>query len=154
MGVQSSVSLLMIKASRPFIQIKANLKITTCLTPWGPKPFLLTKNQSLVTSKTQYKSLSSTQKSTNHILPLELKLQNKSPFIQDAFSQFRSQGVEIRVQENLPSPPHNLSLFPLLTDYGRSLGLVVYFFCIFLYFSYGILIFLVKAPLAFVCYTL
>ena len=39
--------LMMIKVILPFIQTKANLKITTCLTPWGPKPFLLTKNQSL-----------------------------------------------------------------------------------------------------------
>ena len=49
---------MMIKANLPFIQIKANLKITTYLTPWGPKPFPLTKNQSLVTPQTQYKSLS------------------------------------------------------------------------------------------------
>ena len=47
--------LMMIKVILPFIQTKANLKITTCLTPWGPKPLLLTKNQSLRALQTQYK---------------------------------------------------------------------------------------------------
>ena len=46
---------MMIKVILPFIQTKENLKITTCLTPWGPKPLLLTKNQSLRASQTQYK---------------------------------------------------------------------------------------------------
>ena len=88
---------MMIKVILPLIQTKANLKITTRLTPWDPKPFLLTKNQSLkapqtqykfhnqiqnrgggftlrATLQAQYKSLSSTKKTTNHILPRELKL--------------------------------------------------------------------------------
>ena len=54
-GFSQAFPLMMIKVILPFIQIKANLKITTCLTPWGPKPFLLTKNQSLRAPQTQYK---------------------------------------------------------------------------------------------------
>ena len=46
-GFSQAFPLMMIKVIIPFIQTKANLKITTCLTPWGPKPLLLTKNQSL-----------------------------------------------------------------------------------------------------------
>ena len=61
------------KVNLPFIQTKANLKITICLTPWGPKPFLLTKSQSLATLQTQYKTLSLAQKPIHHVLPLELK---------------------------------------------------------------------------------
>ena len=54
-GFSQAFPLMMIKVILPFIQTKANLKITTCLTPWGPKPFLLTKNQSLRAPQTQYK---------------------------------------------------------------------------------------------------
>ena len=54
-GFSQTFPLMMIKVILPFIQTKANLKITTCLTPWGPKPFLLTKNQSLRAPQTQYK---------------------------------------------------------------------------------------------------
>ena len=73
-------SLMMIKVSLPFIHKKSNLKITTCLTPWGSKHFLLTKNQSLKSPKTQYKSPQSDSKQRNHILPKKLKLQSKSSF--------------------------------------------------------------------------
>jgi len=60
---------MMMKVSLPLIQTKANLKITTCLTPWGLKHFLLIKSQSLVAPQTQYKTLPSAQKPTNHVLP-------------------------------------------------------------------------------------
>ena len=50
--------------SKPFIQTKVNLKITTCLTPWGPKPLLLIKNQSLRTPQTQYKCHNQIQNKT------------------------------------------------------------------------------------------
>ena len=43
-GFSQAFPLIMIKVILHFIQTKANLKITTCLTSWGPKPFLLTKN--------------------------------------------------------------------------------------------------------------
>ena len=99
-GFSQAFPLMMIKVILPFIQTKANLKITTCLTPWGPKPFLLTKNQSLrapqtqykfhnqiqnkgggftlrATPQAQYKSLSSTKKTISHVLAKELKLQSK-----------------------------------------------------------------------------
>ena len=46
-GFSQAFPLMMIKVIIPFNQTKANLKITTCITPWGPKPLLLTKNQSL-----------------------------------------------------------------------------------------------------------
>ena len=45
-GFNQAFPLMMIKVILPFIQTKANLKITPYLTPWGLKPFLLTKNQS------------------------------------------------------------------------------------------------------------
>ena len=54
-GFSQTFPLMMIKVILPFIQTKANLKIIICLTPWGPKPFLLTKNQSLRAPSTQYK---------------------------------------------------------------------------------------------------
>ena len=54
-GFSQAFPLMMIKVIISFIKIKANLKITTCLTPWSPKPFLLTKNQSLRAPQTQYK---------------------------------------------------------------------------------------------------
>ena len=55
-GLSQAFPLMMIKVIVPFIQTKANLKITTCVTPWGPKPLLLTKNQSLrAPPQTQYK---------------------------------------------------------------------------------------------------
>ena len=60
---------MMIKVNISFIQTKANLKITTCLTPWCPNPFLLIKSQSLATPQIQYKTLPLAQKSTNHVLP-------------------------------------------------------------------------------------
>ena len=130
-GFSQAFPLMMIKVILPFIQTKANLKITTCLTPWGPKPFLLTKNQSLrapqtqykfhnqiqnkgggftlrATPQAQYKSLSSTKKTISHVLAKELKLQSKNPFSQSTISQFRSLGVEIWVQGNLPFLPHDL----------------------------------------------
>ena len=46
---------MMIKVILHFIQTNANQKITTCLTPWGPNPFLLTKNQLHRAPQTQYK---------------------------------------------------------------------------------------------------
>ena len=46
-GFSQAFPLMMIKVILLFIQTKADLKITTCVTPWGPKPLLLTKNQSL-----------------------------------------------------------------------------------------------------------
>ena len=61
-GFSQAFSLKMTKVSIPFIQTKASLMITTCLTPWGLKSFLLTKNQSLKTPKTQYKSSQSDSK--------------------------------------------------------------------------------------------
>ena len=54
-GFSQAFPLMMIKVILPFIKTKANLKITTCFTPWGPKPFLLTKNQLLRAPQTQYK---------------------------------------------------------------------------------------------------
>ena len=54
-GFCQAFPLMITKVILPFIQTKANLKITTCLTPWDPKPFLLTKNQSLRAPQTQYK---------------------------------------------------------------------------------------------------
>ena len=119
-GFSQAFPLMMIKVILPFIQTKANLKITTCLTPWGPKPFLLIKNQSLrapqtqykfhnqiqskgghftlrATPRAQYKSLSSTKKTTNHVLPKDLKFQSKIPLSQSIISQFQSLGVEILV---------------------------------------------------------
>ena len=96
-GFSQAFPLMMIKVILPFIQTKANLKITTYLTPWGPKPLLLTKTSYLKHPKfnindtirfktrgacftprarpqAQYKSLSSAKKPTNHVLTLKLKL--------------------------------------------------------------------------------
>ena len=67
-GFSQAFPLMMIKVILPFIQTKANLNITTCLTLWGPKPFLLTKNQSLRAPQTQYKRPQSDSKQTNHNL--------------------------------------------------------------------------------------
>lgn len=142
-GFSQAFSLMMIKVILHFIQTKANLKITTCLTPWGPKLFLLTKNQSLKSPQTQYKfynqiqkkgggltlratpqdqykGLSSTKKTTSHVLPRDLKLQCKNSFSQSTISQFQTLGVEIWVQGNLPSLLHDLSQFPLLGDCGSK----------------------------------
>ena len=55
----------------------------------------------------------------NHVLPTYLKLQSKTPFSQSTISQFRSLEVEIWVQGNLSSLPHNLQ-FPLLGDCGSK----------------------------------
>ena len=55
-GLVNSFPIMIIKASLPFIQTRANLKMTTCLTPWGPKPLLLTKNQSLRAPKLNIKT--------------------------------------------------------------------------------------------------
>ena len=48
------------------------------------------------------------------------KLQSKSPFNQSIISQFRSLGVEIWIQRNLPSLPHDLPQFPPPGDYGSK----------------------------------
>ena len=63
-GFSQAFPLMMIKVILAFIQTKANLKITTCLTPWGPKPLLLIKNQSLRTPQTQYKCHNQIQNKT------------------------------------------------------------------------------------------
>ena len=67
-GFSQAFPLMMIKVILPFIQTKANLKITTCLTPWGPKPFLLTKNQSLRAPQTQYKFHNQIQNAREEVL--------------------------------------------------------------------------------------
>ena len=48
------------------------------------------------------------------------KLQSKSPFSQSKISQFQSLGVEIWVQRNLPSLPHDLPQFPPPGDCGSK----------------------------------
>ena len=134
-GFSQAFPLMMIKVILPFIQTKANLKITTCLTPWGPKPLLLTKNQSLrapqtqykfhnqiqnkkggftlrATPQAQYKGLSSTKKTTSHVLPRDLKLQSKNSFSYLTISQFWTLGVKIWVQCSLSSSrPLSISSF-------------------------------------------
>ena len=106
--------LMMIKVCLPFIQKKSNLKITTYLTPWGSKHFLLTKiltkNQSLKSPKTQYKSPQSNSKQRNHVLPKKLKLQSKSSFNQLTSSQFWSLGGG-----NMGTGEHFLSSSQLLS---------------------------------------
>ena len=157
-GLSQAFPLMMIKVILPFIQTKANLKITTCLTPWGPKPFLLTKNQSIWAPQTQYKfhnqiqkeggcftlgatpqaqdkSLSSTKNTTSHVLFKNLKLQNQTPLSQSTISQIRTLGVEIWVQGSLPSLPHDLPRFPLLCDCGSKFQ-TCYVVMLFLHFCY------------------
>ena len=86
-GFSQAFPLIMIKVILPFIQTKANLKITICLTPWGPKPFLLTKNQLLRAPQTQYKFHNQIQNKEPRST-YDLKLQSKNPFSQSIISQF------------------------------------------------------------------
>ena len=71
----------------------------------------------------------------NHIFPIKLKLESKNPPSQETFSQFWTLGVEIWVQVNLPSLPHNLSHFPLLGDCGSKFQ-TCYVFILVLHFYY------------------
>ena len=107
--------------------------------PWGSKPRLLTKNQSLRAPQVQYKRPQLDSKSTSHVLLTYLKLQSKTPFNQSTISQFRNLGVEIWIQGNLPSLPYNLSQFPLLGDYGSKFQ-TRYIFMVFCTFVISILI--------------
>ena len=66
-----------------------------------------------------------------HVFPIELKLESQNSLNRETFSQFRSLGVEIWVQENLPSLPHNLSQFPLLSDCGSKFQTYYVFLCTF-----------------------
>ena len=101
--------------------------------PWGSKPRLLTKNQSLRAPQVQYKRPQLDSKSTSHVLLTYPKLQSKTPFNQSTISQFRNLGVEIWIQGNLLSLPYNLSQFPLLGDYGSKFQTYYVFmvFCTF-----------------------
>ena len=71
----------------------------------------------------------------NHVFPIELKLESKNPLSLETFSQFWTLGVEIWVQRNLPSLPHNLSQFPLLGNCGLKFQ-TCYVFMLFLHFCY------------------
>ena len=52
------------KQADSFTQLKANLTITSLIEPWGSKPLLLTKNQSLKAPQIQYKRPQSDLKAT------------------------------------------------------------------------------------------
>ena len=71
----------------------------------------------------------------NHVFPIELKLESKNSLSLETFSQFWTLGVEIWVQGNLPSLPHNLSQFPLLGNCGSKFQ-TCYVFMLFLHFCY------------------
>ena len=114
------ISQIMQKAWHPSYPIKSNLTITSLIHTLGFKASSIDQKQSLSSLRVQYKRLQSDSKSTNHVLPTYLKLQSKSSFSQSTISQFRSLGVEIRVQENLSPLPHNLSQFPLLSNCGSK----------------------------------
>ena len=109
---------IMQKVRHPSYPIKSNLTITSLIHTLGFKTSFIDQKQSLRAPQVQYKRPQSDSKSTNHVLPTNLKLETKSPFSQSTISQFRNLGVEIWVQGNLPSLPYNLSQFPLLGDCG------------------------------------
>ena len=114
------ISQIMQKARHSSYPIKSNLTITSLIHTLGFKTSSIDQKQSLRAPQVQYKRPQSDSKSTNHILPTDLKLETKSPFSQSTISQFWSLGVEIWVQGNLPSLPHNLSQFPLPSDCGSK----------------------------------
>ena len=85
----------------------------------------------------------------DHVFPIDLKLQSKNPLSQETFSQFWTLGVEIWVQGNLPSLPHDLPQFLLLCDCGSKFQ-TCYVFMLFSALSLLAFWFsLVKAPLTF-----
>ena len=96
------ISQIMQKAWHPSYPIKSNLTITSLIHTLGFKTSSIDQKQSLRAPQVQYKRPQSDSKSTNHILPTDLKLETKSPFSQSKISQFRSLGVEI---SGTRSPP-------------------------------------------------
>ena len=114
------ISQIMQEARHPSDPIKSNLTITSLIHILGFKVSSIDQKQSLRAPQVQYKRPQSNSKSINHVLPTYLKLQSKSSFCQSTISQFRSLGVEIWLQGNLPSLPHNLSQFPFLADCGSK----------------------------------
>ena len=111
---------IMQKARHPFYPIKSNLTITSLIHTLGFKASSIDQKQSLRAPQVQYKRPQSDSKSTNHVLPTNLKFHSKSRFNQSTISQFQSLGVEIWVQGNLPSLPYNISQFPLFSDCGSK----------------------------------
>ena len=90
----------------------------------------------------------------NHVFPIELKLESKNPLSQETFSQFWTLGVGIWVQGNLPSLPHDLPQFLLLCDCGSKFQTCYVFYAFSALLLLAFWFSLVKAPLAFVFYTL
>ena len=85
----------------------------------------------------------------NQVFPIELKLESKNSLSQETFSQFWTLGVEIWVQWNFPSLPHDLPQFLLLCDCGSKFQT---YYVFMLFSALSLLAFwfsLVKVPLAF-----
>ena len=101
-GFSQAFPLMMIKVILPFIQTKANLKITICLTPWGPKPLLLTKNQSLRAPQTLYKTFSSAHKGTSHVLPTNLNFRAKAYLANQQSHNSKAWGWKYRYRGTFP----------------------------------------------------
>ena len=80
------ISQIMQKARHPSYPIKSNLTITSLIHTLEFKSSSIDQKQSLRAPQVQYKRLQLDSKSTNHILPTYLKLQNKSSFSQSTFS--------------------------------------------------------------------
>ena len=66
------------KARHPSYPIKSNLTITSLIYTLGFKASSIDQKQSLRAPQVQYKRPQSDSKSTNHVLPIYLKLQSKS----------------------------------------------------------------------------
>ena len=118
------ISQIMQKAWHPSYPIKSNLTITSLIHTLGFKASSIDQKQSLSSLRVQYKRLQSDSKSTNHVLPTNLKLQSKNSFSQSTISQFQNLGVKIWVQGNLPSLPHNFLNFLFSLTMGQSFRLV------------------------------
>ena len=80
------ISQIMQKARHPSYIIKSNLTITSLIDTLGFKASSINQKQSLRAPQVQYKGPQSNSKGTNHVFPIELKLESKNPLSQETFS--------------------------------------------------------------------
>ena len=151
-GFSQAFPLMMIKVILPFIQTKANLKITTCLTPWGPKPLLLTKNQSLIAPQTLYKTLSSAHKGTSHVLPTNLNFGAKAYLANQQSHNSEAWGWKYGYRGTFPLFLTTSLNFLFWVTVGQSFRPVMFFYTFSTFLLLAFWFSLVKAPLAFVLY--